>query len=172
MAKKYGHSKTNGCDQMGQNTSYYCGCHSLQEVFRNLTGKEVPQKTIAKWAGTTSSGTGHDGLNTAVAMFNKKYKQNLTVKWKYFSDIGWKGVKKIIDSKNQDCVIHNLYRNRYGHYEVINKANEPIRVQNSLGSKCSKGCYCGYEESRTQSTFKSYINGISQKSIMVITNKK
>jgi len=169
---KYGHATASGCDNRGQNTGYYCGCHSLQEVFRNLTGKVVPQSTIASWAGTTSAGTDHSGMNTAVAAFNKKYGFNLTVEWKNLSDLSWSGVKKIINSTNQDCVIHNLYRNEYGHYEVINKIyNDYCDVQNSLGSYCAKGCYCGYVEERYLSTFTSYVNGISQKSVMVITRK-
>ena len=107
--KKYGHATKSGCDNMGQNNGYYCGCHSLQEVFRNLTGIVVSQKTIAGWCGTTEDGTAHDGLNSGVANFNKKYNKNLKVEWKNFSDLGWNGIKKIVDSKNQDCIIHNLY---------------------------------------------------------------
>lgn len=169
---KYGHATKQGCDNMGQNNSYYCGCHSLQEVFRNLTGKVVPQSTIASVAGTTTSGTDHGGLNTAVAWFNKKYGYNLSVEWKNFSDLGWSGIKKIINSSNQDCVIHNLYRNQWGHYEVVNNvSNSNIKVQNSLGSKCTSSCYCGYVEDRTPSTYRSYISGISQKSVMIITRK-
>lgn len=171
MVKKYGHATKNGCDNKGQNTSVYCACHSLQEVFRNLTNIIVPQSTIAKWAGTTSGGTSHAGIRTAVAQFNKKYKKNLKVVEKNHSEIGWDGVKKIIASKNQDCIIHNLYRNKYGHYEVVNSVgNVNVNVQNSLGSKCAKGCYCGYTELRTRAAFKSYINGISQKSMIIITN--
>ncbi|WP_458456071.1 hypothetical protein [Methanobrevibacter sp.] len=169
---KYGHATKQGCDNMGQNNGYYCGCHSLQEIFRNLTGKVVAQSTIAGWAGTTSAGTDHNGLNTAVSKFNKTYGYNLSVEWKNFSDLGWSGIKKIVNSTNQDCVIHNLYRGTWGHYEVVNSVSDSnIKVQNSLGDKCSSGCYCGYVENRTPSTFKSYINGISQKSIMVITRK-
>ena len=167
--KKYGHSKKSGCEIMGQNNGYYCGCHSLQEVFRNLTGIVVPQSTIASWAGTTTSGTDHYGLDTAVAIFNRKYDKNLKVSWRNFSDLGWTGIKKIVDSNNQDCVIHNLYRNQWGHYEVVNDVSSNVNVQNSLGSYCGS-CYCGYIEYRTQSEFRSYISGISQKSIMVITN--
>ena len=171
--KKYGHATKQGCDNMGQNNGYYCGCHSLQEVFRNLTGKVVSQSTIASVAGTTTSGTDHAGLNTAVAWFNKKYGYNLKVEWKNFSEVGWSGIKKIANSDNQDCVIHNLYRNQWGHYEVINSVPDGyVKVQNSLGDKCTSTCYCGYVETRSQSTFRSYINGISQKSVMVITNAK
>ena len=169
---KYGHATKSGCDNMGQNNGYYCGCHSLQEVFRNLTGKIVPQSTIASVCGTTSAGTDHAGLNTGVSWFNKKYGYNLTVEWKNFSELGWNGIKKIVNSTNQDCVIHNLYRSTWGHYEVVNSVTDTnIKVQNSLGDKCSSGCYCGYVENRSPSTFKSYINGISQKSVMIITRK-
>ena len=166
---KYGHATKSGCDNMGQNNGYYCGCHSLQEVFRNLTGIVVPQSTIASWAGTTTSGPGHYGLDTAVAKFNSKYGKNLKVQWYNFSELGWDGINRIIKSNNQDCIIHNLYRNQWGHYEVVNGVSNNITVQNSLGSTCSQGCYCGYIEYRSQAEFRSYINGISQKSVMVIT---
>lgn len=173
--KKYSHATKSGCDNMGQNNSVYCGPHSLQEVIRNLTGIVVPQSTLAGWAGTTSAGTSHQGLETAVAQFNKKYSKNLKVTWKYFSEVGWSGIDKIIKSNNQDAIIHNLYRRTEsgggdGHYEVVNAVSNNVNVQNSLGSKCSNGCYCGYIEYRSQSTFTYYINGISQKSVMVITN--
>ncbi|WP_458454412.1 pseudomurein-binding repeat-containing protein [Methanobrevibacter sp.] len=167
--RKYGHAVKSGCDNMGQNTDYYCGVHSLQEVIRNLYNIIIPQSTLAKWAGTTTAGTSHVGLETAVAKFNKDHNKNLKVTWKNFSDLGWSGIKKIVDSKNQDCIIHNLYRNQWGHYEVINNVSSNITVQNSLGNYCSNGCHCGYIEYRTQNEFKNYINGISQKSIMILT---
>jgi len=169
--KKYGHATQHGCDQMGQNTGYYCGVHSLQEVFRNLTGIVVKQSTLASVAGTTTSGTPHSGLDTTVAWFNRTYDFDLEVEWKNFSDLGWGGIKKIIESDNKDCVVHNLYRNQWGHYETVNGVSDSnIKVQNSLGSYCGP-CYCGYVENRAPSTFRSYIGGISQKSIMVIERK-
>jgi len=171
--KKYGHATKSGCDNMGQNTDYYCGVHSLQEVIRNLYGIVVPQSTLASWAGTTTAGTSHQGLETAVAQFNKKYGKNLKIIWKNFSELGWSGIKKIVNSTNQDCIIHNLYRRNgsfgYGHYEVVNAVNANVTVQNSLGNYCSNGCHCGYIEYRSQSTFTYYIQGISQKSIAILT---
>lgn len=170
--KKYGHATKSGCDNRGQNNSVNCGPHSIQECIRNLTGKVITQKQLASWAGTGSGGTDHAGLNTAVAMAAKQLGVNLSVEWKSFSDVGWSGIKKIINSDNQDCIIHNLYRNKWGHYEVINKDySNYCDVQNSLGDSCSSGCYCGYVEERSHSTFQSYMNGISQKSVMIITRK-
>lgn len=167
--KKYGHATKKGADNMGQNTGYYCACHSLQEVIRNLYNITIPQSTLASVMGTTTAGTGHNGIDTAVAWFNKKYNKNLKITWKNFSDLGWSGIKKIINSSNQDCILHNLYRNQWGHYEVINNVDSNINVQNSLGQYCNYPAYCGYIEYRSQATFKSYINGISQKSIAVLT---
>lgn len=170
-----GHSKKKGCDEMGQNTSYYCACHSFQEVMRNLTGKVVPQKTLASVMGTTTKGTGHSGIHTALAWFNKKYKTKITLQEKYYSDVGQSGVKKIVDSKNQDIILHINYRNQFGHYEVvnsINKTNNTWKIQNSLGDKCKNGCYCGYVENRSLATEKSYINGKKNvKSCLIFTKK-
>lgn len=168
--KKYGHATKNGCDNMGQNNGYYCGPHSLQECIRNLTGKVIKQSTLAAWAGTTHDGTDHPGLETALAKASKEIGVKLTCKWYNFSDLGWNGVKKIVNSDNQDCIIHNLYRNTWGHYETVNNVSDSnIKVQNSLGDSGCGSCYCGYVENRTPSTYRSYINGISQKSVMVIT---
>lgn len=168
--KKYGHATESGCDNRGQNNGVYCGPHSMQECIRNLTGKVIPQSTLASWAGTTSGGTDHEGIETAIAMAAKKLSVELNCKWYNFSDLGWNGIKKILESNNQDCIVHNLYRDQWGHYEVVNKIYDSYcDVQNSLGDSCSSGCYCGYVEDRYLSTFQRYISGISQKSVLVIT---
>ena len=167
---KYGHATKSGCNNMGQNNGVYCGPHSMQECIRNLTGKVIPQATLAGWAGTGSGGTDHQGLETAIAKASKELGVKLTVKWYSFSELGWSGIKKIIASKNQDCIIHNLYRRSDGHYEVVNAVNDSnVNVQNSLGNRSCNDCYCGYIEYRTKAEFESYIRGISQKSVMVIT---
>lgn len=167
---KYGHASVSGCDNRGQNNSVNCGPHSVQECIRNLTGKVIKQSKLAAWAGTGSSGTDHYGLETAIAKASKELGVKLSCKWYNFSELGWDGINKIIKSSNQDCLIHCCYRLKWGHYEVVNSiSGSNVKVQNSLGSSCSQGCYCGYVEDRSTSEFKSYINGISQKSVLVIT---
>lgn len=169
--KKYGRSTQYGCNNRGQNTGYFCGPHMLQEIFRNLTGIVVTQSTIAGWAGTTEDGTDHQGLETAVEIFNKIYHQNLQVTWMNFSELGWDGLNKILTSTNQDAGVHELYRGIWGHYTNFDRIlNGYAEVHNSLGDSCERGCYCGYTEERSLSTAKSYLSGISQKSIMVVTN--
>lgn len=165
---KHGHATKNGCDNMGQNTPYYCACHSLQEVIRNLYGIVIKQKTLAAVMGTTTSGTDHQGIHTAVAWFNRKYKKKLSMSEKYFSDFGAKGLQKLIASDNQDFIVHLAYQGKYGHYEVVNSIGESTwNIQNSLGNKCTP-CYCGHKEQRTFSTEKAWINAkTGVKSILV-----
>lgn len=159
---------TQGCSGMGQCTGYYCACNSLQQCFYRLTGIKVAESTIASVAGTTSAGTGHAGIETAVAWFNKKYNKNIKLTWKNFSDVGW---TKLQDYMNKGAVfMHIYYRNQWGHYEVPKQVSgNNIIVLNSLGSSCGGSTYCGYIETRTKSAHLSYINGISQKSVAILT---
>ena len=176
--KKFGRSTQTGCDNRGQNNGYYCGPHMVQEIIRNLTGKVIPQSTLAGIIGTTSSGSSHSGIDTCFAWFNKTYNQNLKVEWKNFSDVGWSGIKKILESNNKDSGIHEMYRRTstfqgFGHYTNFDKIyDNSVDVHNSLGSSCNYGCYCGYTENRSKNEAKYYIDGISQKSVLVVTNEK
>jgi hypothetical protein len=135
----------------------------MQCIYR-LTGVELSESTLMSVCGTTTSGTDHQGLATGLAWFNRKYGYNLKMTWKDFSDVGWGKLQEYID--NGAVFTHLLYRNTWGHYEV--PRNVDVVVLNSLGSSCGNG-YCGYIESRSRSTQLSYINGISQKSICIIT---
>lgn len=164
------YNSKSSCDAMGQNTGYYCGCSMLQKMFYRL-GYSVSQSEIARVAGTTTAGTGHDGLETAIAYAGRKFGVKFKVTWKSFSDLGFEGMGKLMCKENTAVGNHLLYRNQYGHYEyplTVNVTNKTIKVINSLGSMCTSSCYCGYIEERSWSTHRSYINGISQKSVLII----
>ena len=166
------HPTKKGCGGMGQDTSYYCGVSALQKCLFKFGITDFSQKTLAGWAGTTSSGTSHSGLATAVAMVNKKKGTKIKITEKNFSDIGWEGVGKILANPKQDIIFHNCYRLKYGHYEVVNQVNLTTNVEkvlNSLGDKCTNTCYCGYVENRTASEFRKYMAAISQKSLIILT---
>lgn len=159
-----------GCDAMGQNTSYYCGVSALQKVLYKFGIKES-QKTLAGYAGTTSAGTSHEGLRTAIAYVGKKHNVKLTVKEYNFSELGFEKLAKMICKPNIDAIIHLKYKLQYGHYEKIKSIdvkNSKLEVINSLGSKCGN-CYCGNIEDRSFNTERQYIAGVSQKSVIVIT---
>ena len=172
--KLYPYLTSQGCSGIGQCTGYYCGPNSLQQCFYRLTGIQVSESTIASVAGTTTAGTDHNGLNTAVAWFNRKYGTNIKITWKNFSELGasdverWNALQNYI---NKGAVfIHLLYRDKWGHYEVPNSVgSENLSILNSLGNSCGNGTYCGYIETRSKSAQKRYIQGIDQKSIAILT---
>ncbi|WP_406533417.1 hypothetical protein [Methanobrevibacter sp.] len=166
------HPTKKGCGGMGQDTSYYCGVSALQKCLFKFGITDFSQKTLAGWAGTTTAGTSHQGLATAVAMVNKKKGTKIKITEKNFSDVGWEGVGKILANPKQDIIFHNCYRLKYGHYEVTNQVNLTTNVEkvlNSLGDKCTNTCYCGYVESRSAAEFKKYMAAISQKSLIILT---
>lgn len=156
-----------GGGQLGQRTGYTCGPHSLMQCIYRLTGVELSEMELAGVCGTTTNGTGHDGLETGLAWFNRKYGYNLKLTWKNFSDVGFDGLQRAYENGAVFC--HLLYRDQWGHYEVpLTSSTDPMRILNSLGDQCGDG-YCGYIESRSQSTQRRYISGISQKSVCIIT---
>ena len=157
-----------GCSGMGQCTGYYCACNALQQCFYRLTGIHVSEDTIADWAGTTSDGTDHDGINTAVSYFNKKYGKNVKITWYNFSELNWDKIRDFI--KNGAVFFHLLYRDQWGHYEPIKWVSDELEILNSLGDGCGSGTYCGYIEYRSKGTQERYIGGISQKSVAVLKN--
>ena len=167
------HPTKKGCGGMGQDTSYYCGVSALQKCLFKFGITDFSQKTLAGYAGTTTKGTSHDGIRTAVAYVNKKKGTNIKVTEKTFTEIGgWKGIAKVLANKNQDIIFHNKYRLKYGHYEVMNQLNlttNYAKVLNSLGNKCTSNCYCGYVEDRSCNTMKKYMDAVSQKSLIILT---
>ena len=167
-----------GGDCLGQITAYHCGPHSIKQALRKLGIKGYTEKTIGTYAGTTTSGTGHGGLETAIAKIAKLEGVNLKVTWYNFSDLGssrearFKKLGELMTASNKSVFCHLLYRNQYGHYEgvkTVNLNNSNLIIPNSLGNRCSSPAYCGYMETRTFGNQVSYIGGISQKSICVIT---
>lgn len=167
-----------GGNCLGQITGYHCGPHSIKQCLRKFGITGYSEKTIGSYAGTTTAGTGHSGLETAIAKIAKLEGITLKVEWKNFSDLGntvserFKKYGELITSPNKACFWHEMYRNRYGHYSLpktVDVKNSNLTIANSLGSKCSAPAYCGYMEKRSFSTQRSYLAGISQKSICIIT---
>ena len=164
--KLYPYITTPGGGKLGQTNGYRCGPHSLMQCIYRLTGIELSESTLASVCGTTSSGTSHQGLETGLAWFNRKYGYNLKMTWKNKSELTWGEIQQAIN--NGALFFHLLYK-IWGHYEVIKSVGDSLTILNSLGSYCSYPAYCGYIENRSKSTQQSYINGISQKSVCIIT---
>ena len=183
MFVSFPHFIDKGCNRLGQCTAYFCGVHATHQVLKKFGFSKYSESQLAKYAGTTTKGTDHNGISVAVA---KGSGNKLKIKWMYFSDLGkdttarFKKLGQLIsvnDGKNKaDAIIHSYYRNQYGHYEVIWKIdmqNKIVYVLNSLGDKCNSPAYCGYIEKRTFAEFASYINNTpgGQPSVGLVTYK-
>lgn len=166
-----------GGDCLGQITGYHCGPHSIKQALRKFGITGYSEKTIGGYAGTTSNGTGHQGLNTAIEYIARREGVKLIVEWMNFSDLGksrferFKKLGELLEDEDISIFWHELYQKRWGHYSLakrLNLNNSLLTVANSLGSRCGGTTYCGYMESRNFSTQESYYAGISQKSICII----
>lgn len=175
---------------LGQKYKWDCSANAMNQCLYKLSGKDISEDTLIKVGGVTTNGVGHDGLNTMVAWFNKTYKTNYKVEWKYFSDLGktrderFTALAKLICKPNVAVITHIGYANNgsrpitssstiFGHYEVLRRINTQTRyVQalNSLGLKCG-GSYCGHLQERTYETEASYLANTpyNQKALMIIT---
>lgn len=183
MYVSFPHYIDKGCNRLGQCTPYYCGVHSIHQVLKKFGFSKYSEAQLAKFAGTTTKGTDHNGIAVAIA---KGSDNKLKIKWMNFSDLGkdtnarFKKLGELISvnegAKKADAVIHSYYRNKYGHYETIWKIdiqNKIVYVLNSLGDKCNSPAYCGYVEKRTFAEFASYIANTpgGQPSIGLVTYK-
>ncbi len=167
-----------GGNCLGQITSYHCGPHSIKQSLRKFGITNYSESTIGGYAGTTKAGTGHGGLETAIAHIAKLEGITLKVEWKNFSDLGpdqktrFKKLGELMTDPKKAIFWHEMYRDAYGHYSLaktINTTSLSLTIPNSLGNKCNSPAYCGYMENRDYSVQSRYLSKISQKSICIIT---
>ena len=159
------HYLDKGCNMLGQCTPYWCGPHSIHQILKKFGITKYSEKQIASYAGSTTSGTDHNGINTAIAKISKETGIKLKVAWKNFSDMGktdderFKEIGKLLADKNTAVLWHILYtgagesieKDGYGHYEVIdiiNISTKYVRALNSLGTKKNDGTYPGHLQDR------------------------
>lgn len=170
------HYLSAGCNKLGQCTSYWCGPHSIHQILKKFGITKYSEKQIAAYAGSTTKGTDHLGINTAIAKISKATGVKLKVEWKTFSSLGktteerFNALAKIICQPNKAMIGHIGYANSgkskitpkskiFGHYEnlrVIDVKNKKVQALNSLGIKKSDGSYPGHLQWRTFETQASF----------------
>ena len=181
---------TSSSNGLGQDYKYSCACNSMQQAFYKLTGKKISEKILCSWAGTTTKGTSENGIRTAVAKFNKEYKTNLKVTFKYFSDLGkteterYTALGKLLCQKNKAVITHIGYQDSgekindkatFGHWEVLDRIDvksKTVRALNSLGYRSGNG-YKGHLQVRSwkvQSHYFAKTTG-GQKAILIISKE-
>ena len=181
------HYTEQGCNKLGQCTPYYCAPHSIHQILKKFGITQFTEAQLASWCGTTGVGTSHAGIETCIAAVAKKTGKKLSVKWYGFSEFGnsdsarWKAIGQKLAKSNVGMFFHLWYSgggsyvdnsDPCGHYEPLQKINldtNYCKALNSLGSRCGGVTYCGHLQDRKLSVQKQYMQGISQKSICVIT---
>ena len=167
-----------GCNKKGQCTGYYCAVCCIRQQLAKQDIDNYTQQTLAGYAGTTSAGTSHWGIETALQVVAKKEGIKISVGWKNFSELGstmkerFEALGKLIANPSKGVILHTLYKNRYGHYETVqevNTNNNHCLILNSLGNRCGGSSYCGWNESRSYTELARNLAGISQKSVCIIT---
>ena len=175
---------------LGQDYPWDCSCNALQQCLYKLSGKKISEATLIKVTGCGVNGVGHDGIDTAIAWFNKTYKTKYTIEWRYFSDLAesrdkrFEALARLICKPNIAVLTHIGYANSgkspitknskiFGHYEVLDKVNtrtKYVRALNSLGNKLNANAYAGHLQERTYETQASFFAHTSggQKAIAII----
>lgn len=162
------HWLVEGCNRLGQCTKYYCGVHIIIQMLKKFGITGYAEKQLAKYAATTTAGTSHQGILTAIAQVSKETKIKLTAKWVNFSDMGktdeerFKAIGKLLEDPNTAVAWHIGYVDGgestegtiIGHYEgldIINLQTKYVRALNSLGKKKADGSYTGRLQDRKMS---------------------
>lgn len=180
------HFLNQGSGYLGQINPYNCGPHSVRQLLKKF-GIDIPESTLAGWAGTGSDGTDHQGLLTAIAKAAKEHNVKLTAKWVSFKSLGstneerFKKFGELICQPNVAMLTHIGYQCQgecsygdiFGHYEVLDRINtvtKYVRALNSLGSRDGYGYY-GHLQDRSFALEAHYISQISQDGICIVTKE-
>jgi hypothetical protein len=156
---------------LAQVTDYTCGPHTIVKSVYDFVDTEYSEMSFATNYGYV---IGTDG--TSPSQLTGIYKNvannkgfNVKFTWYYFSEIGWDGIRSAVADSNKNVIIHDLYKNTWGHYEFIlnvNTNDNTIRLDNSLPATSQPNG--GHVEDRSFDTMKSYMNGISGPSVLVV----
>ena len=153
-----------------QSTNYYCLPVSVMQAVYELTGKDLSQRWLAKIMGTTTAGTGHQGVAKALTEVNKKYKLNLKHEWKNFSDIGWNKLAQYVKNPDVAIIIHGgwaelgTWNFEAGHYYTLACINPSKKYAYEIYSLQGASL-----QKRSFDYLRASMNYISQPSICVIT---
>lgn len=175
---------------LGQNYHWDCSANSVQQALYKLSGKTIKEDALIKVGGVTTKGVGHEGINTMIAWFNKKYKTNYQVKWINFSSLAdtrdkrFEELGKIICKPDNAVITHIGYSNAggkigsqvFGHYEVLDKINTKtkyVRALNSLGNQMNKNAFYGHLQDRSFEVQAHYFASTpgGQSALCIITKK-
>ncbi|MGB9979359.1 peptidoglycan-binding domain-containing protein [Methanobacterium sp.] len=146
-----------------QDTNYFCACNVSQQVLFELFGIRVPESELAREEGTTTDGTGHDGIKAGIIKEAKDHGHKVSVEFVNWSSKSLDEIGEMIADPNTGIFVHDKYKETWGHYEYLTglcKDKSTVIVANSLSG--------GYMETRPISTLVKWINMINQPSLGIV----
>lgn len=152
-----------------QSTNYYCLPVSVMQSVYELTGIDLSQSWLAKIMGTTTAGTGHQGVAKALTEVNKKYKLNLKHEWKNFSNIGWDKLAQYVKNPDVAIIIHGgwaelgTWNFEAGHYYTLACINPSKKYAYEIYSLQGASL-----QKRSFDYLRASMNYISQPSVCII----
>ena len=153
-----------------QSTNYYCLPVSVMQAVYELTGKDLSQRWLADIMGTTTAGTGHQGVTKALNEINRKYSLHLKHEWRNFSDVGWDKIAQYVKSPDVAVIIHGgwaelgTWNFEAGHYYTLACVNPSKSYAYEIYSLQGASL-----QRRSFDYLRASMNYISQPSICVIT---
>ena len=153
-----------------QSTNYYCLPVSVMQAVYELTGKDLSQRWLADIMGTTTAGTGHQGVTKALNEINRKYSLHLKHEWRNFSDVGWDKIAQYVKNPDVAIIIHGgwaelgTWNFEAGHYYTLACINPSKRYAYEIYSLQGASL-----QKRSFDYLRASMNYISQPSICVIT---
>ncbi|MCI6931354.1 MAG: hypothetical protein MR750_08905 [Methanobrevibacter boviskoreani] len=153
-----------------QSTNYYCAEVSIMQCFYELFAIDLSQRHIADIAGTTTVGTGHQGINRALEILQKEHNVKLSYSWKNFSQVGWDKLAQYCRDPNVAVIIHGgwaelgTWNFEAGHYYTMAMLNPSKKYGYEIYSLRGASL-----QKRSFDYLRASMNYISQPSICVIT---
>jgi peptidoglycan hydrolase-like protein with peptidoglycan-binding domain len=147
-----------------QDTSTWCALNAVQQVFYELFGVLVEEKTLFNYGYTTSSGTGPNEIKAIIMRLAKQLNVKVKITTYDKSDISWDGIGKLVESATDAVFFHELYKahSGWGHWDYcVGVCPINVYMANSL-----QGAVVGYSKPTMESWFKGIT---SDNSVYVVT---
>lgn len=163
--------RTGYTNPIQQINSFDCSVHSVNQVIFAMLHQDLSETDMVAtalnngWLGY--EGAGHDQLASTLKHFSNN---KLSISWKNFSDVGFAGIKAILEDSQRDFIWHcgiDCSDGRYGHYALIRQSSWDLSLLSELRSICG----AKQENIITESQFSNRTSFISQPSIGVVSYK-
>lgn len=156
-----------------QINNYFCAPVTITQVWYELFGTDESQTEVSKYAETTTNGTSHNGINTALQKLANKYNKKISIQWKNYSSMTLQELAEIVADPNRALILHVMWHNlnnwndKGGHYTTLACVNPKKGYVYEIYSLSGPELI-----NRTSDYMKTVTSEISQQSVCIITKQE